>query len=109
EIQFSSTRSFRARRDHVPNRNCDCGHFGANKETQLLDGQSSLWHCRLRVSRNRFRSLTCVFLLLTLPCATPAWQLSMQTTEKRALFTLERFATRSRFARSLVSSPSAIG
>src|SRR5205823_8279593 len=94
EIKFSSARSFRAWRDHVPNRDRDCSHFGANAKTRVLDGESGLRHCWLHLSRAWFWSLTCESLPSTLPCATPASQLSMQITEKPAHFTSARFTMR---------------
>src|SRR5437899_6415972 len=79
EVEFSSTRSFRSRRNHVPNRDRDCGHLGANKKTPVLDGESALRRCGLHFSCAWFRSLTCAFSPLSPPSETPASPLSFRT------------------------------
>src|SRR5207249_6962927 len=53
EITLSQARSVRARRDHVPNRNCHRGDFRAYEETAILDRESTFRDCRLRLSRPR--------------------------------------------------------
>ncbi len=45
------TRSVRAWRNHVSDRDCHRGDFSAHKETQILDCEFAFWTCRLRLSR----------------------------------------------------------
>src|SRR5205823_4086103 len=50
QIKLSQARSIRARRDHVPNRNCHRSNFRTYKETPLLDRELGFRSRRLRLS-----------------------------------------------------------
>jgi hypothetical protein len=53
EIKLSQARSVRARRDHVPNRDCHRGNLRTYKETLFLVCEFGLRCCRLCVSSPR--------------------------------------------------------
>jgi hypothetical protein len=50
---FHKHEVFARGRNHVPNRDCHRGDFGAYKEMQVLDGELTFWRRRLRLSRPR--------------------------------------------------------
>src|SRR5437879_13305824 len=45
EVEFSSTRSFRSRRNHVANRDSDCGNLGHTEKKTVLFSGSALRDC----------------------------------------------------------------
>src|ERR1700730_569466 len=99
QVQFSPARNFRAKRNHVSDRDRRRRDLGSHEETTLLGRELALRRCRMRFSRARFFSLKCACSVSMLRFATLASQLSMQTTDKRVRFISGRSTTRNRFDR----------
>src|ERR1700736_1047132 len=102
QVQFSPARNFRAKRNHVSDRDRDCCDLRVDEEAPLLGRESAFRRRRLYFSGVGFCSLTCECSQSMRLFATPAWRLSMRATATRARFTLGQSTMRNRSVRRRV-------